>query len=180
MRTSGMGCGGGGRGCGPFYRAGEAGRRLVRGETAGGRWSFTPSVFEAKTRGGKAWRQLVGGETAGGWWSFTLSVFKAETRGGKAGRHHLGGGNEEGGASVRFGYSHVEGSNRRWHRPGLWRLVRDRGRRRLVWASDVPKGQNELGQRENFSRRTVRASNIVWAEMEIGIQIKYIFKFKQV
>jgi hypothetical protein len=48
-----MGCGGGGWGCGPFYRAEEAGRRLIRGEMTGGRWSFTPSVFEAETRGGK-------------------------------------------------------------------------------------------------------------------------------
>jgi hypothetical protein len=67
-----MGCGGGSRGCGSFYRAREMGRQLVGGETAGGQWSFTPAVFEA------------------------------ETRGGKAGRHHLGGGNEEVGAPVRF------------------------------------------------------------------------------
>jgi hypothetical protein len=120
MRISGMGCGGGGRGCGPFYRAGEAGRRLVRGETAGERWSFT------------------------------LWVFKAETRGGKAGRRHLGGGNEEGGAPVQFGYSPVEESSRRRRRPERRRLWRDRGRRRPGWACDGLKGQNELGQHEFF------------------------------
>jgi hypothetical protein len=92
MRTFGMGCGGGGRGCGPFYRTGEGGRRLVGGEMAGGRWSFTPSVFEA------------------------------ERWGGKAGRRRLGGGNEEGRAPVRFSYSHVEESSRRWHRPRRRRL----------------------------------------------------------
>jgi hypothetical protein len=86
--TSGMGCGGGGRGCGPFYRAGEVGRRLV------------------------------GGETDGGWWSFTPSVFEAEMRGRKAGRRRLGGGNEEGRAPVWFGYSHMEDSSRWRHRPG--------------------------------------------------------------
>jgi hypothetical protein len=104
MRTSGMGCGGGCQGCGPFYRAGEAGRQLVGGETAGGQWSFVPSVFEA------------------------------ETRGGKVGRRHLGGGNEEGGAPVRFGYSHVEENSRRQHRLKRRRLGRDRGRRRPGWA----------------------------------------------
>jgi hypothetical protein len=62
-------------------------------------------------------RQLVGGETTGRWWSFTLSIFEAEMRRGKAGRHRLGGGNEEGGAPVWFGYSHVEESSRWWHWP---------------------------------------------------------------
>jgi hypothetical protein len=88
-----MGCGGCDRGCGPFYRAEKVARWLVRGETTGGRWSFTQSVF------------------------------KAETRGGKAGRRRLGGGNEEGGALVRFGYSHVEESSRQRCRPGQRRLV---------------------------------------------------------
>jgi hypothetical protein len=37
-------------------------------------------------------RWLVGGEMTSGRWSFTPSVFEAETRGGKVGRHHLGGG----------------------------------------------------------------------------------------
>jgi hypothetical protein len=83
MKTTGMGCEDGGRSYSPFYRAGEVGRQLVGGETAGGQWSFVPSVFEAKTRG----------------W--------------KVGRRHLGGGNEEGGAPVRFGYSHVEENSRR-------------------------------------------------------------------
>jgi hypothetical protein len=88
MRTTGMGCGGGGLGCGLFYSSGEAGRWLVGGETAGGRWSFT------------------------------LSVFKDEMRAGKAGRHRLGGGNKEEGAAVRFDYSHVEESSSRRRRPG--------------------------------------------------------------
>jgi hypothetical protein len=146
MRTSGMGCGGGSWGCGPFYRSREAGRWLVRWETVGGRWSFTPSVFEAKTWGGKA------------------------------GRRHLGGGNEEGRAPVQFGYLHMEESSRQWRRPGRRRLGRDEGRRRLRWAGDGPKVQNELGQRENFPRRMVRASYIVWAEMVIGLQ-RIIFEF---
>jgi hypothetical protein len=146
MRTSGMGCGGGSRGCGPFYRAGEAGRWLVGGEMAGGRLSFTPSVFEA------------------------------EMRGGKAGRRRLGGGNEEGRAPVWFGYSHVEESSRQRRRRGQQWLGRDRGRRRSGWAGDGPKGQNELGQRENFPRRMVQASNIVWAEMVIGLQ-RIFFEF---
>jgi hypothetical protein len=141
-----MGCGGGGRGCGPFDRAGEARRRLVGGEMAGRRWSFTPSVFEA------------------------------EMRGGKAGRHRLGGGNEEGGALVRFGYSHVEESSRRRHRSGQRRFGRDQGRRRPGWAGDGPKGQNELGQHENFPKRMVWASNIVWAEMVTGLQ-RIFFEF---
>jgi hypothetical protein len=141
-----MGCGGGGWGCGPFYRAREAGRRLVGGETDGGRWSFTPSGFEAKTKGGKARR------------------------------HRLGGGNEEGGAPVRFGYSHVEESSRRWCRLGWGQLERDRGRRRPGWAGDGPKGQNELGQRENFLRGMVQGSNIVWDEMVIGLQ-RIFFEF---
>jgi hypothetical protein len=139
MRTSGMGCGGGGRGCVPFYRFGEAGRQLVEGAMASGLWSFSPSVFEAETRGGKAWRC------------------------------HLGGGNEEGGAPVCFGYSHVEESSRRWRRLGRRRLGHDRGRRRPGWAADGPKCQNELGQCKNFPRRMVRASNMVWAEMVIGL-----------
>jgi hypothetical protein len=62
MRTSGLGCGGGGRGCGPFYRAREVGRRLDGGETAGELWSFTLSVFKAETRGGKAGSCRLGGE----------------------------------------------------------------------------------------------------------------------
>jgi hypothetical protein len=57
-----MGCGGGGRGYGPFYRAGEAGRRLVGGETAGRRWSFTLSIFEAETRGGRWGGVILVGE----------------------------------------------------------------------------------------------------------------------
>jgi hypothetical protein len=59
-------------------------------------------------------RRLIGGETTGGRWSFTPSVFEAEMRGGKAGRSCLGGGNEEGRAPVRFDYSHMEESSRRW------------------------------------------------------------------
>jgi hypothetical protein len=141
-----MGYGSGGQGCGPFYRSGEAGRQLVRGEMAGGWWSFTPSVFEIKTWGGKA------------------------------GRRRLGGGNEEGGAAVWFSYSHVEESSMRQCRPGRWRLGRDWGRRRPGWADDGSKGQNKLGQCENFPGRMVRASNIVWAEMVIGLQ-RIFFEF---
>jgi hypothetical protein len=141
-----MGCGGGGRGYGPFYRAGEAGRRLVGGETADRRWSFT------------------------------LSIFEAEMRGGKAGRRRLGGGNEEGGASVRFGYLLVEERSKQRRRPVRRQLGRDRGRRRPEWAGDGPKGQNKLGQRGNSPRRIIRASNIVWAEMVIGLQ-RIFFEF---
>jgi hypothetical protein len=141
IKTLGMGCGGGSRGCGPFYRAREAGRQLVGGEMVGGRWSFTPSVFEAGMRGGKA------------------------------GRHHLGGENEERRAPIQFDYSHMEESSRRRRRLG-----RDRGRRRPVWADDRQRGQNELGQHENFPRRMVRASNIVWVEMVIGLH-RIFFEF---
>jgi hypothetical protein len=37
-------------------------------------------------------------------------------------------------------------------------------------ATNEEEGQDELGQRENFRRKMVRASNRVWAEMVIGPQ----------
>jgi hypothetical protein len=96
MRTSGMGCGGGGRGYGPFYRAGEAGRRLVGRETDGGLWSFTPSVFKAEMRGGKVGGVVLVGETkkVGCWFGSATHTWRRAADG-SAGRGDSGSGETE-------------------------------------------------------------------------------------
>jgi hypothetical protein len=48
MRTSGMGCGGGGWGCGPFYRAGEVAGRTGNGQRE---FEFYSIGFQSQNEG---------------------------------------------------------------------------------------------------------------------------------
>jgi hypothetical protein len=137
--------------------------RGARGLRWGVAASYMVGTSELKRSGEAGWPAVVG---------IQYRPFQRRKGGGDLrGRCRLGGGIEEGGAPVRFGYSHTEESGRRRcmarrRRPGQRRLGQDRGRRRPGWAGAGPKGCCDLGQRWNFQRKIEMGCHGHWAELK--------------